>query len=169
MKSAEKESMMNRKQALIPGTFDPVTLGHLAVIRTAANIFEKITVCILVNPDKQCMFDEETRVRALKIAVAEFSNVGVAISHGMTADFAKEIGAGTIVRGIRNAEDAAYELDMAEFNRKRTGVETLLLPAPEELRRISSTAVRAMLKEGKSPSELLPDGIWDLLREQGGS
>lgn len=169
MKSAEKESMMNRKQALIPGTFDPVTRGHLAVIRTAANIFDTVTVCILINPEKVCLFGEEVRAKALRAAVAEFNNVRVAVCHGMTADFAKEIGAGTIVRGLRNTEDAAYELEMAEFNRNRTGVETLLLPAPEELRRISSTAVRAMLKEGKSPSELLPDGIWDLLREQGGS
>ena len=157
---------MNRKHALIPGTFDPVTLGHLAVIRTAADIFEKITVCILVNPDKQCMFDEETRARALKIAVAEFSNVGVAVSHGMTADFAKEIGAGIIVRGVRNTEDMAYELKMADFNHARSGVETCLLTSPQELHHLSSTAARAALSAGEKPSGMLPDGVWELLVTQ---
>lgn len=160
---------MNIKRALVPGTFDPVTRGHLAVIRMAAGIFEQVTVCILVNPDKVCMFDEQVRVQALKAATAGLANVKIAVSHGMTADFAKEIDAGVIVRGIRNVHDAAYEIEMAEFNRKRTGVETLLLPAPAELSGLSSTAVRAALEARQNPSEMLPDGIWELLKANAAS
>lgn len=157
---------MHIRRALIPGTFDPVTLGHLSVIRTASLLFDEVTVCILVNPEKTCMFDEQTRVEALKIALRELSNVKIDVSHHMTADYAKEIGAEFIVRGIRNAEDAAYELEMADFNRKRTGVETIWLPTPAELRTISSTYVRTALQSGSTLAGLLPDGVAELLKNK---
>lgn len=157
---------MHIKRALIPGTFDPVTLGHLSVIRTASSLFDEVTVCILVNPEKTCMFDEQTRVEALEIALRELSNVKIDVSHHMTADYAKEIGAEFIVRGIRNAEDAAYELEMADFNRKRTGVETIWLPTPAELRTISSTHVRTAIQSGSTLAGLLPDGVAELLKNK---
>lgn len=157
---------MHIRRALIPGTFDPVTLGHLSVIRTASLLFDEVTVCILVNPEKTCMFDEQTRVEALKIALRELSNVKIDVSHHMTADYAKEIGAEFIVRGIRNAEDAAYELEMADFNRKRTGVETIWLPTPAELRTISSTYVRTAIQSGSTLAGLLPDGVAELLKNK---
>lgn len=157
---------MHIRRALIPGTFDPVTLGHLSVIRTASLLFDEVTVCILVNPEKICMFDEQTRVEALEIALREFSNVKIDVSHHMTADYAKEIGAEFIVRGIRNAEDAAYELEMADFNRKRTGVETIWLPTPAELRTISSTYVRTAIQSGSTLAGLLPDGVAELLKNK---
>lgn len=157
---------MHIRRALIPGTFDPVTLGHLSVIRTASLLFDEVTVCILVNPEKTCMFDEQTRVEALKIALRELSNVKIDVSHHMTADYAKEIGAEFIVRGIRNAEDAAYELEMADFNRKRTGVETIWLPTPAELRTISSTYARTAIQSGSTLAGLLPDGVAELLKNK---
>ena len=157
---------MHIRRALIPGTFDPITLGHLSVIRTASLLFDEVTVCILVNPEKTCMFDEQTRVEALKIALRELSNVKIDVSHHMTADYAKEIGAEFIVRGIRNAEDAAYELEMADFNRKRTGVETIWLPTPAELRTISSTYVRTAIQSGSTLAGLLPDGVAELLKNK---
>ena len=84
---------MHIRRALIPGTFDPVTLGHLSVIRTASLLFDEVTVCILVNPEKTCMFDEQTRVEALEIALRELSNVKIDVSHHMTADYAGSPGA----------------------------------------------------------------------------
>ena len=84
----------------------------------------------------------------------------------MTADFAKEIGAGIIVRGVRNTEDMAYELKMADFNYARSGVETCLLTSPQELHHLSSTAARAALSVGEEPSGMLPDGVWELLVTQ---
>lgn len=157
---------MHIRRALIPGTFDPVTLGHLSVIRTASSLFDEVTVCLLVNPEKTCMFDEQTRAEALEIALRELSNVKIDVSHHMTADYAKEIGAEFIVRGIRNAEDAAYELEMADFNRKRTGVETIWLPTPAELRTISSTYVRTAIQSGSTLAGLLPDGVAELLKNK---
>ena len=151
------------KKALIPGSFDPVTAGHLAVIEAAAALFDEITVCILENPDKQPMFDEETRLAALKAAVAGLDNVTVTAFHGMTADYAKKIGAATIVRGIRNTEDMAYELPMADFNLRRAGIGTIWIPAPAEYRELSSSLIREMLHNGTVPDGLLPRGVAEIL------
>lgn len=154
--------MKNRK-ALIPGTFDPVTNGHLALIAAAASLFDEVTVCILVNPEKQCMFDEKTRIDALKAATKEIENVEIAVFHGMTADYAKEIGSDVIVRGIRDEKDVAYELEMAEFNFRRTGIKTLLLPAAPDMRGVSSTKAREMLSSGRMPRDALPTGVPEIL------
>lgn len=154
---------MKSKKALIPGTFDPVTKGHLVLIETAAAIFDEVTVCILINPEKHCMFDEKTRIKALKAAVEGLDNVTISSYHGMTADYAAEIGAAAIVRGIRNEKDAVYELEMADFNFRRTGVKTIFFPAPEGMRDLSSTQAREKLEAGELADELLPQGVHAIL------
>jgi len=157
---------MKSKKALVPGTFDPVTMGHLALIETAAELFDTVTVCILINPEKHCMFDEKTRLEALKAALKGFENVNITSYHGMTADYAEEIGADAIVRGIRNEKDTVYELEMANFNFHRSGVKTIFFPAPEEMSDLSSTQVREMLKSGILPEESLPSGVPEILRRE---
>lgn len=157
---------MKSKKALVPGTFDPVTKGHLALIEAAAALFDEVTVCILINPEKHCMFDEETRKEALKAAARGLDNVTIASCHGMTADYAKEIGADVIVRGIRNEKDTVYELEMADFNFRRTGVKTLFFPAPQELRALSSTQIRESLLSGEMPEDSLPLGVSEILRNE---
>ena len=152
------------RRALIPGTFDPFTVGHLELVRIAAALFDEVVVCILVNPEKKHLFDEGTRLEMIRTAVSAYENVRVDIDHGYTADYAERIGADFIVRGIRNETDAKYELPMADFNRRRTGVQTLLIPAPEELAEVSSTRVRATLAEGKSAEALVPDAVQEKLR-----
>lgn len=151
------------KTALIPGTFDPFTVGHLELVRIASSLFDKVVVCILVNPSKTHLFDEDTRLSMIRRSVEAFSNVSVDIDHGYTADYAKKIGADYIVRGIRNEIDAKYEMEMADFNRKRTGVNTLLIPAPEEIATVSSTRVREELKQGHSVDSLIPDEMRSVL------
>ncbi len=147
------------KIALIPGTFDPVTNGHLELVKIASALFDEVVVCILTNPAKTHLFEEENRLEMLKRAVSAFSNVTVDVDHGYTADYAVRIGASCIVRGIRNEVDAKYEMEMADFNRKRTGIRTLLIPAPEELVDISSTLVREQLKKGETVETLVPREI----------
>ncbi len=150
-----------KKIALIPGTFDPVTLGHLDLVQFSAMIFDEVVVCICVNPDKKHLFDENERKAMLEKAVASYSNVRVDIHHGWTVDYALKIGAQCIVRGIRNAADTQYELDMADFNLKynKSGIRTLLIPARAELAEISSTAVREKLAKGESVEDLIPSEV----------
>ncbi len=157
---------MKSKKALLPGTFDPVTRGHLALIEAAAALFDEVTVCILINPEKHCMFAEATRMDALKAAVKGLDNVTIASFHGMTADYAKEIGADAIVRGIRNEKDAVYELEMADFNFRRTGIKTVFFPAPQELRALSSTKARESLLSGEMPEASLPLGVLEILKNE---
>ena len=145
--------------ALIPGTFDPFTVGHLELVKIAAAMFDKVVVCILTNPNKTHLFDEESRLEMIRRSVSSFANVSVDVDHGYTADYAKRIGAEYIVRGIRNEIDAKYEMEMADFNLKRTGVRTLLIPAPEEIANVSSTRVRENLKNGNSVEALVPGEI----------
>ena len=148
-----------KKIALIPGTFDPVTVGHLSLVKTSAALFDEVVVCICINPDKTHHFDEKTRMEMLRKAVSAYPNVRVASHHGMTADFAVSIGASFIVRGIRNEKDAKYELEMADYNLNYRGVKTILLPAPTEIAEISSTLVREKLDKGESVDALVPKDI----------
>ncbi len=151
------------KRALIPGTFDPFTVGHLELVKIAASLFDEVVVCIFVNPEKKHLFNEEARLAMIRTAVADFPCVRVDVDHGYTADYAERIGADFIVRGIRNETDAGYELPMADFNRRRTGVKTLLIPSPEELASVSSTRVREELQEGKNAEALVPDSVRALM------
>ena len=155
------------KIALIPGSFDPVTLGHLSLVRRAVPLFDKVVVCLLINPDKTSLFSEEERAAMLRAAARAYPNVTVDIDHGMTADYAVKIGASHLIRGIRNAADADYELEMAAFNRARAGVETILFPAPPDIADVSSTLVRERLRDGKPLDGLLPDEVIAWLREHG--
>lgn len=148
-----------KKIALIPGTFDPVTLGHLELVRFSSSIFDEVVVCICVNPDKQHLFNEIERKSMLEKAVSSYPNVRVDVHHGWTADYALAIGAQCIVRGIRNAEDAKYELEMADFNLDYKGVRTLLIPARADLANVSSTAVREKLAKGESVADLVPSEV----------
>ncbi len=152
------------KIALIPGSFDPFTTGHLELVKIASALFDKVVICILVNPEKKHLFDQNTRLSMIRKAVEAYPNVSADIDHGYTADYAKRIGAAYIVRGIRNEADAAYEMEMADFNLKRTGIRTLLIPAPEELAKISSTRVRESLKNGDNIEQFIPESLKDAIR-----
>ena len=131
---------MMERIALIPGTFDPITVGHMELVRVASGLFDRVIVCIFVNPDKKHLFDEETRLSLLRNAVRDYPNVTVDIDHGYTAD----------------EKDTPYELKMADFNKERTGVQTLFIPAPEGLAGVSSTLVREKLKNGEDITALVP-------------
>ena len=151
--------MSMKKIALIPGTFDPVTVGHLEIVKYAADIFDEVVVCICFNSEKTHLFAESERRNMLEKAVAPYPNVRVDVQHGMTADYAVSIGAEYIVRGIRNVKDTEYELKMADFNWNYRGIRTLFVPARAEIAEVSSTAVREKLVKGEAVTDMVPIDI----------
>ncbi len=144
--------------ALLPGSYDPVTSGHLAVIRRAAALFERVTVLLAVNPDKKYLLTTDARLALVRDAVFGLPNVSVSYTDGYTVDYAAKHDVSVIVKGIRTADDLLYEADMAAKNRtlslSRHGcsLETLFLPADDPLASISSTDVRNLLASGMTDS-----------------
>lgn len=135
--------------AIVPGSFDPMTLGHRDIILRAAGLFDNVVVAIMVNPDKKGIFSFDERLRIAKLTVADIKNVSVLTSYGYLADLAAELGAVAIVKGLRNTEDFVYEQKMAVFNHKRNpSCETIYLPSYNDMKKISSTAVRHAMDAG---------------------
>ena len=139
------------KKAIVPGSFDPMTLGHLWVIHRAAELFDEVLVACMTNQSKQYLFTKEERVRIIEAAIPELNNVKVCASDEMLYQLAKREGATAILKGFRSPEDVTYELEHADFNREMcAGLETYLLPSPPYLRKISSTLVKQLWQEGKN-------------------
>ena len=148
------------KTALITGSFDPITRGHLDLIRRTAALFERVEVVIFRNSEKKPMFSEAERLAWLSAVCREAGeNVRVAVSDDTVANYAKERGIRLIVKGVRNAADLAYEQDMAALNRMAGECETLFLPTDPSLSFVSSSAVREFLRRGLDARELLPEVI----------
>ena len=145
--------------ALIPGSFDPITLGHVDVIERAAGKFDKVFVAVMNNDSakhdstlssKNYTFEMEERLYFVRVSLAHIENVEVLSSSGMLIDLFDEIGADVIVKGVRNGEDLEYEMKHAKWNKAHNErVETLFLPADDRLSSISSTMVRTLMAEGK--------------------
>lgn len=144
-------------KALMPGSFDPCTLGHLDLVERAAREYREVTVAVFINPEKRGLFPYTERVRFLTLATAHLPNVTVTFSDGMVADYARNGGYSAIVKGVRNETDRAYEEGMAIYNLERGGVPTVLLSTGEGLSELSSTAVRDALREGRSLLGLVPE------------
>ena len=155
--------MCKARSAILPGSYDPVTLGHLAVIREAARIYERVYAVVFINPDKKYLFDDEKRLEMLRLATADIPNVTVDFSAGLVIDYMKDKGIDEIFKGYRCEGDLEYERKMAEWNKEMGGYDTVFWRSPDEFSAVSSTAVRASLAEGKIPEELLPDAVCDYL------
>ena len=151
--------MKNKKTALICGSFDPITLGHLDIVRRAACLFDTIYLTAFINPDKKYCFTKEQRLSFMKSACADIPNVVCGFDTGMVCDYVKNNGIDCIVKGVRNEKDLSYEAQMADFNREHSGRDTLLLISSKELSECSSTLVRETLKSGGDLSKLLPKSI----------
>lgn len=148
-----------KRIAIVPGSFDPITNGHMDIIRRAAAQFDEVYVAVMVNPLKKYMFSLEQRKQIAAAAVREVSGVSVIASEGMLWMLAKELGACAIVKGYRNEADWNYEMEMAAYNRaKYPDAETVLLQANEQVSFVSSTLVREKLLRGEETVALLPDG-----------
>ena len=148
------------RHALLPGTFDPVTLGHLDLARRASAIFERVTVGVARNPSKRELLALEERVELLREVLADLANVDVAVLDGLSVDGARQLGAGTLVRGVRHAGDFDYEAQMARSNRALAGsIDTLLLVASPQHVHISSTLVRQIAELGGDTSAFVPPAV----------
>ena len=144
------------KQALFAGSFDPFTIGHYSVVKRALPMFDKITIGIGINSGKKSMFPVEERVKAIEKAFAGEERIDVKVYDCLTMDFAKEIGADVLLRGVRTTKDFEYEREIADINLKLGGIETVLLISEPEYASISSSVVRELITYGKDVSELLP-------------
>ena len=144
------------KQALFAGSFDPFTIGHYSVVKRALPMFDKITIGIGINLGKKSMFNVEERVKAIEKAFAGEERIEVKVYDCLTMDFAKEIGADVLLRGVRTTKDFEYEREIADINLKLGGIETVLLISEPEYASISSSVVRELITYGKDVSELLP-------------
>lgn len=150
---------------LIPGTFDPPTLGHLDLVQRAARLFERVTVGLAVHPTKAPLFEVEQRLALLRECVTDFPGVHVVPLAGLVVDACEELGCDAIVRGVRNGTDYAYEAQMAGTNRALLGrIDTLLLATSPGVSHITSTLVRQIAGMGGDVSALVPPSVAKALR-----
>jgi pantetheine-phosphate adenylyltransferase len=152
--------------ALCPGTFDPVTGGHLDVIDRASRHFDKLIAAVLENPAKDPLFTLDERVSMLKEAVADFENVEVDSFSGLLVDYAREHGAGVIVKGLRAVSDFEYELQMAHMNRHLSETETFFVMSDPQWSYVSSSLIKEVARFGGDVRGLLPDFVHDRLMDR---
>lgn len=153
--------------AVCPGSFDPVTLGHLDVIKRAAALFDRVIVVVMVNSAKKPTFTAEERVDLLKRATYRIKNVEVDTYNGLLADYTALKKATAVVKGLRVMSDFEYEFQMALTNMSLTpGVETIFLPASIDCMFLSSSMVREVAKHGRDITPFVPEGLANDISEK---
>ena len=150
-------------RAVCPGSFDPVTNGHLDIFRRAAALFDELVVATGTNASKNRMFEPDERLEMLRETCAELPNVKVMGFTGLIVDFCREIGAQAIVKGLRGGNDYEYELPMAQMNAHLTGVETVFVPTTASLGYVSSSLVKEVASLGGDVSGLVPPAVLERL------
>ncbi len=154
------------RRAVCPGSYDPITVGHVDVLVRAAALYDEVVVAVLHNPAKSGTFSIEERIgfieRALPSEAARRVRVE-AFAGRLLVDVCRDVGADVIVKGLRGGTDFAYELPMALMNRHLTGVETVFLPGAPEFEHVSSSLVKEVVRYGGDVSGLVPDRVRDAL------
>jgi pantetheine-phosphate adenylyltransferase len=145
--------------AVCPGSFDPVTNGHLDVISRASAQFDEILVTVMINKSKQGLFSIDERIEMLRDSTKHLGNVRVESWHGLLVEFAKAQGMTAIVKGLRGANDFDYELQMAQMNQKLSGIDTLFLATNPTYSYLSSSLVKEVATFGGDVSGMLPDDV----------
>lgn len=152
---------MNR--AIIPGSFDPITLGHLDIIERSLKIFDQVTVCVFLNPDKKTVFSLEERKYLIKKAISVLENkdkIKVDSYSGLLIDYMKEQNLNVIIRGLRAFSDFEYEIQMAFLNNKMApSIETFFLMTTENLSYVSSSSIKQIVRFGGKITGLVPENI----------
>ncbi|MBD8058353.1 pantetheine-phosphate adenylyltransferase [Cellulomonas sp. JH27-2] len=151
--------------AVCPGSFDPLTRGHVDVVRRARGMFDEVVVGIARNSSKSALLGIDERVALARTALAGVDGVRVDVVEGLLADFVREVGADAIVKGLRGGADFDAELPMALMNRHLTGVETVFVVGDPALAHIASSLVKDVARFGGSIDDLVPDGVADAVHE----
>jgi len=153
-------------RVVCPGSFDPVTLGHLDVIGRAAALVDEVVVAVGSNMSKRAWFTPEERVVMLREACAEWSNVVVTLFDGLLVDFCRSAGAAAIAKGLRSAADFDYELPMAQMNARLGGVDTLFVPTSPQWSFVSSSLVREVAGLGGDVTDFLTPAVAARVRQR---
>jgi pantetheine-phosphate adenylyltransferase len=154
------------RRAVCPGSFDPVTHGHLDVVARAAGLFDEVLVAVGVNASKKRLFTDQERTEMLTRAVAPHDNVRVVGFDGLLTDFCRRHDVQAVVKGLRASGDFDYELQMAQMNSRLTGVETVFLPTSPQWSYVASSLVKEVAGLGGDVSGLVPDFVLDRLTER---
>lgn len=161
------KTMTPSSPAVYAGSFDPVTMGHLDLIRRAAELFDRVIVAIGVHPLRKPLFAAEERIVLLKTATKDIPNVDVVTFEGLLIDYCGEIGARILIRGLRHAMDFEYELQIAQANRDmRPDVDTVFLPTANRYGFITASLVREIASHGGDVSRYAPAHVCEALREK---
>jgi len=152
--------------AVCPGSFDPVTHGHLDIVARAARLFDEVVIGVLVNPAKHELFSVDERVSMLRDVTGELSGVRVESFEGLLVDFCRERGITAIVKGLRAVTDFDYELQMAQMNSRLAGIETVFVPTSPEWSFLASSLVKEVAAHGGDVSGLVPPSVLTRLTER---
>ena len=151
-------------KVIYPGTFDPVTFGHIDIIKRARDLFDAVVVTVAVNPSKTSLFTVEERVQFIKESVKEFSNIQVDSFDGLVVDHAKSVGASGIIRGLRAISDFEFEFQMALMNRKlASDIATIFLMPHEKYTYLNSTVIRNLASLKADVSDFVPHVVQEAL------
>ena len=152
------------RTAICPGSFDPITVGHLDLVERASRLFDEVIVCVMANGEKRPMFTLDERLELVRGSVAHIPNARAAAWDGLLADFARQEGAQALVKGVRNCIDFDWEYQMAQINRDLwPELDTVILPAQTRHLHISSTMVREMLRYHQALDRYIPAGALPVL------
>ena len=147
-------------KAVFPGSFDPMTNGHINIIQRAAKLFDEIDVVIAVNDDKKYLFSTQERLSLVQELIMPFRNVSVHVWDGLIVEYAKQTGAKVLIRGIRNMNDFSYEFDLSLMNHNlNPEVETLYIPTDQKFLLLKSSAIKELAKLGGDVSGMVPENV----------
>lgn len=159
---------MNNQTVIYPGTFDPITKGHLDIIQRVALLFPKVIVAVAKNPSKQPLLTLDERVNLVTQSVSAITNVTVVGFEGLLVDLAKQHQIQTLIRGIRGSDDIEYEIQLSQLNHtlSNQSVQTIFIPPALEWRYLSSTMVREIYRHQGDIRPFVPDAVYHYLNHQ---
>jgi pantetheine-phosphate adenylyltransferase len=163
----KKNRDLKMKKVIYPGTFDPITYGHIDIIKRAVDLFASVVVTVAVNPTKQQLFSTKERVSMIKESIIGFNTVIVDSFDGLVVDHAKEVGATGIIRGLRQVSDFEFEFQMALMNRKLAGdITTIFLMPHEKYTYLNSTVIRNLASLKADVSDFVPAIVHEALKKK---
>ena len=158
---------MKKKIAIVPGSFDPITYGHIDIIERSADLFDEVIVAILVNPDKKYMFDLKERIEMIEKSIKGLNNVRVDYFSGLLVNYAKQVGSKVIVRGLRAVSDFEYEMQLTFMNKALDEeIETFYMMASKQYSFISSSIVKGVSGFGADLTKFVPKHVQEKLEEK---